>query len=285
MNHVWLAVLAGDTLRQSVGIRYVSHLWDDYPYWHLWFRDRGGVYRLELKEATRHEDYDWVAAFLIKYYPAATEAAFQGLSALERLLRGSDVFDSSPGDGRGGCACHGHSNDDEGTRFQDLVDGCGVPDVRYGHEIPADFFFAGHLSVAHRVDVGTVITAKSQTFWRVEMTEDYVVRGSDQNSVTVLRKGSVDRNYPGQDITEFVYRRFTEMWRAVHQGPIARDEGWMGDGVLFKTDGLTLSTEIFPSIRRIIRRTTITFQPGVCLVPPRDEDTVGMEQDFSNKEV
>ncbi len=251
-------------------------MWDDDPYWLLWLHERPGVYRLELKGAAPLECYDWGAVFLIKYYPAKTEQAFQGLSALERLIRESDIFDTRPADRTGGCPCHGHAHDDNSERFKDLVDGCGVPHMRHREDIPQDFFFAGHLSLAHQMDVGTIITAKSQTSWRVEMSEDCAVPGDRGPSSTLLRKGSVDRDFPGQDITEFLYRRFTKAWKRFYDAPIERESRWVGDGVLFRSDGRTLTAKASGDIRRIILQTTLTFRPGLSLVPPADEDTEGM---------
>lgn len=290
INHVWLSILGRDDFREAVGLRYVSHMWDDDPYWLLWFQERPGVYRLELKGAAPLDSYDWGSVFVIKYYPAKTEQAFQGLSTVERLLRESEIFDTVPPDGAAGCPCHGHSRDDTGERFKDLLDGCGVPQMQSREEIPEDCFFAGHLSLVHQEDAGTVITAKSQTCWRVRMVEDYSVPGCGDFSDILLKKGSVDRDYPGQDITEFLFRRFTKVWKQFYDAPVARESRWVGDGVVFSSDGRNLTGKVSPDVRRIVLQTILTFRPGLNLVPPADDDMRGMfvefsKTDFSTKEV
>jgi hypothetical protein len=275
INHLWLSVLADPDCRGTVGVRYMSHGWDSDPYWLFWFAERPGVYRLELNAAAPREGYDWVATFVVKYFPAKTETAFHGLSALEKLLRESEVFDTHPVGGGGGCPCHATDHEHAEDRFKDLEDGCGVPLASNFEAIPPDFFFAGHLSIAHSASAGAVITAKSQTTWRVEMTEDYNVSGGNGTVVTLVKKGSVDRDYPGLDITDFLYRRFITAWASGHDVPLATEEKWEGDGLLFRTDGLTLAAEPCGQIRRVILQTTIAFKPGVRLVPPADEDMEG----------
>ena len=49
LNHVWLNLLTDERLREEADLRYLSHMWDCYPYWYLWLKKRPGAYRLELK--------------------------------------------------------------------------------------------------------------------------------------------------------------------------------------------------------------------------------------------
>jgi hypothetical protein len=278
INHLWLAILGDEHHRAFVGVRYIGHGWDDDPYWLLWFQERPGVYRLELKEAVSEGEYDWLADFLVKYFPAKTESAFHGLSSLEKLLRDSDVFDTRPNDGcSGGCPCQAIGHDHSGRQFEDLTEGCGVPQKEIAEDIPPDFFFAGHLSIAHRAGAGTVITAKSQTYWRVEMSADYRVLGEDGAVITLLKKDSVDRNYPGLDITSFLYRRFTAGWSCFYDASAQTECRWSADGFVFRSDGLTLNCETCNQIRRVILQTTIVTKPGVRLIPPVDSDKEGMK--------
>jgi hypothetical protein len=271
MNHVWLAILARDDCRESVGVRYVSHMWDVDPYWYFWFRDCPGVYRLELKNAVPLPEYDWTANFLVKYYPSITEKAFQGLSILEKLVRTSDVFDTRPSEGNESCPCHGSSHH-HGEQFGDLADGCGVPDIRYHESIPPDFFFAGHLILAHLADRGSLVTTKSQSTWRVEMTQDHTIRDEDGNLLAHLKQDSIDRDFPGREITEFLHGRFTDGWKRFHNALEEKNSRWEQDGIVFKSDGRNLFPEASGQIRKIVLRSELVFHQGVQLVHPIDAD-------------
>lgn len=282
MNHVWLAILARDDYRESVGVRYVSHMWDVDPYWYFWFRDCAGVYRLELKNVAPHSGYDWTANFLVKYYPSISEKAFQGLSILEKLLRTSDVFDTRPAEGNESCPCHGGSHH-HGERFGDLADGCGVPDMRYHESIPPDFFFAGHLALAYLADRGSLVTTKSQSTWRVEMTQDHTIHDEEGNLIAHLQKDSVDRNFPGQEISEFLHRRIANGWKCFHNSSSERESRWEQDGVIFKSDGRNLITQASDQIRKIVLRSELIFHEGVQLVHPADKD-INVDQGTSRKE-
>jgi hypothetical protein len=49
LNHVWLNLLADERLREEADLRHVSYMWDCYPYWYLWLKNRPGAYKLELQ--------------------------------------------------------------------------------------------------------------------------------------------------------------------------------------------------------------------------------------------
>jgi len=279
---VWLAILARDDLRESVGVRYVSHMWDVDPYWYYWFRDCPGVYRLELKNVVPLPDYDWAANFLVKYYPSTNERAFQGLSILEKLLRTSDVFDTRPSEGNESCPCHGSSHH-HGERFADLADGCGVPAIQYHESIPPDFFFAGHLALAYLADRGSLVTTKSQSTWRVEMTQDQTIRDENGNLVAHIKQDSVDRDFPGQEITDFLHWRFTNGWKRFHNALEERNSRWEQDGIIFKSDGRNLFSSGSDQIRKIVLRSELIFHEGVQLVHPVDKD-INVDQGTPRKE-
>ena len=42
-------LLTDERPREEADLRYLSHMWDCYPYWYLWLKKRPGAYRLELK--------------------------------------------------------------------------------------------------------------------------------------------------------------------------------------------------------------------------------------------
>lgn len=111
------------------------------------------------------------------------------------------------------------------------------------------------------------------------MSEDYRVLGEDGTFITLLEKGSVDRNFPGLDLTSFLYRRFIAGWSRSCDASSQTECRWEGDGFFFRSDGLTLDCKTCSQIRRVILQTTIVTKPGVRLMPPVDDDKEGMKQE------
>ena len=276
LNHFWLALLSDDRLREGAGLRYVSHMWDTQPYWYLWLAGCRGVYRLELSGAQEVSGYDWVAEFLVKYYPAIDEDFFQGLSFLEKACRQSDIFKTRPASG-GGCPCHGGPAITHGEPFADLRDGTGAPSAQHAGVIPPEFFYAGHLLLAHRAEAGSLLRLKSQSSWRVTMTRDYDISDAEGSSLAILRKGQKDRDYPGLAIMEPLYRHLVMGWRSFHQYPLCREQRWKGEGVRFDCDGETLVLVPSGEIERVIRETRLSAGGGVTLATLEDADMDGMK--------
>lgn len=277
INHVWLTILSGGHGTRDVGLKYVSQGWDDNPFWHLWFHESPGVYRLEMRQSYSETSFDWIADFLVKYFPLQIEPVFDGLSFVEKLFRNSEAFDAFPSAGHGGCPCSGMIHDHVGSRFEELMSGgCGVPYKSMMGGIPPDFFFAGHLSIAYKSDAGVIITAKSQTHWTVEIVKDAPVIGNDGSMQTLLKAGSVDRNYPGLYITSFLYERVITAWQIHLQTDRRTEDRWEGDGVVFRSDGSWLESVASPQIKKVILQTALSFGSNVELVPPMDTDKDGM---------
>ena len=279
INHIWLTILSGDDRTHDVGLKYISHGWDENPYWLLWFHKRPGVYRLEIRQSYVEYDYDWVVDFVVKYYPSQIEPAFEGLSFVERLFRNSEAFDGTPSAGSTGCPCSGVFHDHSATRFEDLTSGgCGVPQKAVMFDIPADFFFAGHLSIAYKSGAGAVIIAKSQSYWRVNMVRDVQITSEEGSVLAVLPKDSIDRNFAGLEITAFLHGRMVSAFKFHFRTDAPVEDRWEGDGLVFQSDGCSLAPKPSPEIRKVVLKTALMTEPGCQLVYPLDEDMDGMSR-------
>ena len=96
INHYWTVCFANDDIRNRLGLKYISQMWDQTPYWYLWFSDLPGVFKLSLLECVAEPEWDWRALFRIKYYPRPEETTFHGLSVLEQICRMSEMFETKP---------------------------------------------------------------------------------------------------------------------------------------------------------------------------------------------
>lgn len=272
INHCWLTILSESLLKEQSGLKYVSHMNDGNPYWYLWFTDCAGVYKCELLEARAVEGYDWLAEFAVKYYPRDTEAVFNGLSILEKICLADEMFHTHPPEGDCGCPCQSLSDGDTVKRFSEFPHDTGVPSYQFNSTIPKDFFYAGDMSVAFKRDVGTLIRVKSQTSWRVILTKDYEIPNDNGTSPITLKKGEIDRDYPGFLITRFLYEKIVQCWTLFNRYGIQDERIWKGEGLLFKSDGQNLWPESSPDIQRIIAQTTLGFKANDILPPLADED-------------
>jgi hypothetical protein len=275
INHFWLVLFSENALRQAAGLKYISHMVDDMPYWYLWHAAHSGVYELDLLGAQAIDDYDWLAEFIIKYYPQKDEPWYEGLSFLEKHCRASDVFQTPPSAG-GGCPCHSLSHNHGENRFADLAESTGAPSYDYRNVIPPDFFYAGHLYIAFKDTVGSIIRLKTQTKWQVTITEDHTIRDGESNQLTFFRKGFIDRNYPGFAISNFIYRELVRSWSSFHQYEVNREQIWRGEGVRFLNDGRDIKTEPSHNIKRIIAQTELVCREENVLASVPDGDLEGM---------
>ena len=73
MNHYWVVLFSNDALREAAGLRYISHMVDERPYWYLWHAGCAGVYELDLLGAQAIDGYDWLAEFAVRYYPGTKD--------------------------------------------------------------------------------------------------------------------------------------------------------------------------------------------------------------------
>ena len=284
MNHFWLVIFSEDALRQSAGLKYISHMIDDRPYWYLWHAAHAGVYEFDLLGAQAIDGYDWLAEFVIKYYPNKGEPWYEGLSFLEKYCRASDVFRTLPSTG-GGCPCHSLSHNHDEHRFADLAGSTGAPSYTGKDSIPPDFFYAGHLYIAFKETVGSVIRLKTQTRWQVTISEDHTIKNGDGQSLTSFKKGALDRNYPGLAISNSIYQGLVRSWYSFHQFEVNREQIWRGEGVRFLNDGRDIKTEPSLNIERIIVQTELVYRPEEVLAFVPDGDMKGMHLENKIREV
>ncbi|HWR29623.1 MAG TPA: hypothetical protein VN631_07300, partial [Negativicutes bacterium] len=251
INHYWTVCFANDVTRNRLGLKYISQMWDQTPYWYLWFGDLPGVFKLSLLECVEEPAWDWRALFRIKYYPHPEEAAFQGLSVLEQICRMSELFKTKPAEwkeGETGCACHGGIHH-HGIRFEDLRDGTGAPLASKAEEIPEDFFLAGQMELRHRTGCCSELSWESQESWRIQMTENYYISDQDGTELKVLRKGDIDRDFSGWVLTDFVARRFALGWQEHHGFQSVVESSEEKNGIDFTSDGKTLNASPSATIR------------------------------------
>ena len=252
INHYWMMCFANDAIRNRLGLKYISQMWDSTPYWYLWFEDLPGVFKLSLLECVAETDWDWRALFRVKYYPHPEETAFQGLAVVEQICRMSGLFQTKPAewkDGETGCACHGGIHHQEG-RFAELRDGTGAPSASTAEKIPEDFFLAGQMELRHCSGRCSELSWESQEHWRVQMTENYYITDQEGTSLKVLRKGDVDRDFPGWMLTDFVARRFAIGWQEHHGFVHVSEVSQEKNGLDFTSDGRTLNASPSVTIRR-----------------------------------
>jgi hypothetical protein len=239
LNHFWLTIFSEEDFRNQAGLKYISHMWDRFPYWYLWVTERSGVYKLELQETQDIDGYEWLAILNIKYYPQETEAYFNGLAVVEKLCRKSEIFRTHPAQGNGGCPCHSLAAKGEEKKFTDLAQGTDVPSYPDSENIPEDFFYADNLFVAYNTHAGSLIRVKSQTRWQVVMAGDAVIRDNQGVPMARLQEGQVDRDYPGFEISHFLYQRFIQCWVLFQKYKIQRERIWKGK---VPTDSLFIIT-------------------------------------------
>jgi hypothetical protein len=254
LNHHWLCLLDASSGHAPGPIKHLSLGYGKGPHWSFWFTDTPGVYRLELHGAQPVDGYDWLAEFVVKYYPAPTEACFTDLSIFEQACRLGAAFQCRPAaldTVERGCACHGLHHTPPGARFADLGAETGAPSGRHDGQIPAEFFFAGTLLLAYRQESGSRARWESQDRWRVLLIEDCAVPEADGCPAIRRRKGDLDRDFPGFFMTDRLSRRLLEGWSRFHGYSARMETRCEMAGVEFFSDGQTLVSAPAGGIRRI----------------------------------
>ncbi len=276
INHCLLTLLSTPSFKEEVGLRYVSHLRGGIPYWYFWFSRCDGVYRLELHSAQEVGGYDWLAEFTVKYYPRDTEASYHGLSVVEKTCRKSDAFHTHPPEGSSGCPCQVPPAESTSKRFADLGGGTGVPSFKYEDVIPGDFFYAGNMCLAFKACVGSLLRVKSQTKWRVTLVEDYRIAGEDGSPVITMKKGEIDRDYPGSALCGFFFQKFVQAWILFNNYTVQDECAWTGEGTAFTSDGQRLWPNPSSEIKKTVTQAELSLRPEDNLPSLPDEDIARM---------
>ena len=251
LNHYLTLCFADEAKKARLGLKYISQMRDEFPYWYLWFNDFPGAFKLSMLACNSLLSWDWHALFRIKYYPHPLESNFQGLSVLEQVCRMSEVFDTRPAhweEGESGCVCHGGTHH-HGVRFPDLKEGTGVPNIQRAVEIPEEFFLAGQMELFHHEGFASEVIWESQDSWQVEMTDNYYMRDQNGATLKVLRRGDIDRDFPGWMLTDFLAQRFAVGWQEHCGYTRMDDQSEEKEGVVFTSDGQVVNAITSPTIK------------------------------------
>jgi len=250
LNHCLWVIFADEEVRNRLGYKYVSHMYDTSHYWYVWFTDLPGVFRFELQSSRLLPPSAWEAHFILKYYPHTEEECFRELSICEQFCRSGETFQTRAATWTEGerCPCHGGCSH-EGQKFADLAHGTGVPCGTLSQAIPPDFFFTGLLFLRHQEGCST-LEWESQDRWRVVMTTDYFLPDWEGRPLKVLRKGDVDRNFPGWPLTDLFGRRLAAGWQYLFGYSAAVRTYAEENGCDFAVDGEKLLARPADDIRK-----------------------------------
>ena len=108
------------------------------------------------------------------------------------------------------------------------------------------------------------------------ITKNHTIRNGDGQSLTFFEKGALDRNYPGFEISNFIYQRLVKSWSSFYQYEINREYIWKGEGVRFLNDGRDIKTEPSLNIEKVIAQTELVCREEDVLALVPDGDLEGM---------
>ena len=83
------------------------------------------------------------------------------------------------------------------------------------------------------------------------MTENYYIPNQEGNTLKVLRRGDIDREFPGWMLTDFVARRFADGWQELHGFARVDESTGERDGLDFTSDGRTLNAAVSSTTRHL----------------------------------
>jgi len=182
-------VFQNDAARRHFGFSQISQVTtpDGLPAWYLWFSDKPGAYSLAVTEGHRvhgmsevsgRDDGDALAArLLIRYFPDTEDESFDSLSTFEQIFRMGPSFDST-----------------------------GTPSFEGGRAMHDSFFVAGFMDIlihSSKADVDFFCTAPDR--WLDYRLDGLTLIDDKGKSRQVVSPGSVDRDFPGWDLSFFIF--------------------------------------------------------------------------------
>jgi len=182
-------VFQNDAARRHFGFSQISQVTtpDGLPAWYLWFSDKPGAYSLSVTEGHRvpemsgvsgRDDGDALAArLLIRYFPDTEDESFDSLSTFEQIFRLGPSFDST-----------------------------GTPSFEGGRAMHDSFFVAGYMDIlihSSKADVDFFCTAPDR--WRDYRLDGLTLTDDKGKSRQVVSPGAVDRDFPGWDLSFFIF--------------------------------------------------------------------------------
>ena len=260
LNHFFICSLLQPELKERLGIRYLGHMWEETPYWHIWPKAKSGVYKLELQSVSAAEHFEWIAECKVKYYPHRGEEVFSKLSVAERQCRESDMFHNHPSHS-GGCPLHNHVHHSL-DKFADLGCESGVPRCDLQASMPQDFFYIGHIWIAFSSETGSVLRSETQSTWRVIAERDVVF---DCGEDILLPKGSIDRDFPGNELLNTLIASLADAWQQFHGYRFCACQAFEEPGVEFLFNGEALCQRHAADVKRVTCERRMTFIDDIPL--------------------
>lgn len=238
INH-FFSQLLGKTEK----IRHISNGWKKMPYWNIWLDGRDGVYSMELVDLDISDIDKREAVFNIKYYPAIGEVYYRELSIYEQDCRNSSAFLGIPSFATCEC-CSSHEID---PQLNKNLKEMGVPCFAFLDSIPQDFFLAGRIKIVSGQNGDSRLMMKALDRWRVLVTNTVCLTEHGNNSANKAIE-KVDRNFPGYELTLFLYKLLEKSWGQFHNYPTYKVETREKRGFEFIFDGQKLHSRLADDI-------------------------------------
>jgi len=190
-HEIFHTVFQNDAARRHFGFSQISQLTTDegLPHWYLWFSDTKGAYSLTIHEghtAVNGNDLSDLqtrdpmvlgAPVLIRYFPDIDEETFESLSCYEQIARMGSSFDST-----------------------------GTPSYEGGRTLHENYFVVGFMDVAvYQLASGVDFFCSAPSTWRDYRRDGLTLTDQNGDAHEVLSPGDIDRDYPGWDLSFFLF--------------------------------------------------------------------------------
>ena len=214
--------------RASSDLDYLSRIDGENAAWYFWLKEAPGVYELKLFQQ-RIEDECECSDFVLKYYPAVEEDAFEDFSCLEQLVRLGDFFEQGEviiPENIDVCPCCGGNHEEyaeqhichEHTHQHDCMDtykpenvkrSKGIPKLSCRKQLPMNLFQIGTMCFKIHGEELLEATLTAQDAY-ISYAEDGVkVKDADGTEHQILEPGGVDRKVQGL----FLSQRFCSFFK------------------------------------------------------------------------